>query len=77
MKLSRKTKAWLLVAACLALSVIGFFYAYYYSWALSVPGVAVEAQKQYDLLSRAIGIPSLVLFFASLVGAAWLLFRKQ
>ena len=77
MKSSRKT-AWLVVAACLMLSFVGFFYAYYYySWLLSTPGVAAEARQQYDLLSRAIGIPSLVLFVASVVGAVWLMFRRS
>lgn len=77
MKLSCKGVLWLLVAACLVLSFVGFFYAYYYSWLLSTPGVPAEAQKRYELLSRVIGMPSVALFAVALAGGIWLLFRRS
>lgn len=77
MKQPRKAVLWLVVAVCLALSFVGFFYAYYYSWLLTTPGVAEDARQHYDSLSRAIGIPSLVLFVGSVIGGVWLLFRRR
>jgi|GEM_PF-4079265 len=77
MKQPRKAVLWLVVAVCLALSFVGFFYAYYYSWLLSTPGVAEDARQHYDSLSRAIGIPSLVLFVGSVIAGVWLLFRRR
>jgi hypothetical protein len=77
MKHPRKAVLWLVVAVCLALSFVGFFYAYYYSWLLSTPGVAEDARQHYDSLSRAIGIPSLMLFAAAVVAGVWVLFRKR
>lgn len=76
-KQPRKAVLWLFVAVCLALSFVGFFYAYYYSWLLTTPGVAEDARQHYDSLSRAIGIPSLVLFVGSVIGGVWLLFRRR
>src|SRR5690349_6125295 len=66
MKRTRMIAA-VLVAVGLIFSLVGFFYAYYFSWVLSTPGVSAEAQRYYDLLSRGIGIPSLILFGISAV----------
>lgn len=77
MKLSRNAVLWLAVAACLMLSFVGFFYAYYYIWLLSTPGVPVEAQQRYELWSRVIGMPAVALFAVAVAGAVWLLFRRH
>jgi hypothetical protein len=77
MKLSRNAVLWLVVAACLMLSFVGFFYAYYYSWLLTTPGVPVEAQQRYELWSRLIGMPSVALFAVAVGGGVWLLFRGR
>ncbi len=77
MKPSRDAVLWLVVAACVVLSFVGFFYAYYYSWLLSTPGVPAEAQQRYELWSRVIGMPSVALFIGAVAGGAWLLFRKH
>jgi len=76
-KLSRKAVSWLVVAASVALSFVGFFYSYYYSWLLSTPSVAEDARQHYAALSRAIGIPSVVLCGVALIAGGWMLFRKR
>ncbi|MFE1571538.1 hypothetical protein ACFIQG_06950 [Comamonas odontotermitis] len=76
MKLSRNTVLWLLVVASIAFSLVGLFYAYYYGWLLALPGISEEDQRRYESLSRIIGIPSMILFFAALVEGIWLFFRK-
>jgi hypothetical protein len=68
---------WWLVALSLALGAVGFFYAYYYSWIVTTPGVPEDARRHYDFLARMLGIPSLVLLAAGVGGAVWLLLRKK
>lgn len=77
MKPSHTVIRWFAVVACLVLSFVGLFYAYYYSWLLSTPGVPIEMQRRYDWLSRVIGMPSMALFLAALIGGVWILFSKS
>ena len=76
MKRARKIAAVLIIFGLLA-SLIGFFYAYYFSWVLSTPGVSVEAKRYYDLLSRTIGIPSLILFGISAIAGFGLILSRH
>ncbi len=68
---------WLFVVLGIALSFAGFFYAYYYSWILATPGLTEQARSHYDLVSKLVGIPSLLLFGVSLVSGLWLLISKR
>lgn len=72
-----KQHLWWLVALSLALGAVGFFYAYYYSWIVTTPGVPEEARRQYDFIARALGIPSLMLLVAGVGGAVWMLVRRK
>jgi hypothetical protein len=76
MKLTRRAW-WFLIALGFALGAVGFFYAYYFSWVVSTPGVPEEARRHYDSIARMIGIPSLILLGISLVTAGWLLVSKK
>jgi hypothetical protein len=76
MKLTRRV-LWFLIALGFALGSVGFFYAYYFSWIVSTPGVPEEARKHYDSIARMIGVPSLILLCISLVTAAWLMVSKK
>jgi len=78
MTISRQVVSWLIAAACLVISLVGLYHAFFYSWLVTASiDLPAAAKAHYDLLARLIGISSLGLLGPSAIGAFWLLFRKR
>jgi hypothetical protein len=75
---SRRVAPWLIAAACLVISLVGLYHAFFYSWLVTASiDMPATAKAHYDSLARLIGTSSLVLLGLTVTGACWLLFKKR
>jgi len=78
MTLSRRVVPWFIAAACLVISLVGLYHAFFYSWLVTASlDMPAAAKAHYDSLARLIGISSLVLLGLTVIGIFWLLLRKR
>lgn len=65
------------IVLCVMLSLTGLFYAFYYSWLVTVPGLPPEGKAYYDQIAKLLGSPSLVLLGIAIVLTVWGYLRKK
>lgn len=65
------------IVLCVMLSMTELFYAFYYSWLVTVPGLTPEGKAYYDQIAKLLGIPSLLLLGIAIALTVWGYLRKK